>query len=80
MTLRYVHLSTEFGRNGIERLADLTEDATEMSPGQVSVDAQGAKDNAKLLKSVEGGMVSNPQPSALFTDRCTLQLFRDFHE
>jgi len=48
MTMRYAHLSNEFARNEIERLADLT-DVTQMSPGQVDRDAR----SAKSLKSLE---------------------------
>jgi len=51
MTFRYAHLSKEFARNEIERLSDLTDDVNKMSAGQVTSDAQGAKDNANLLKS-----------------------------
>ena len=52
MTMRYAHLSNEFARNEIERLADLT-DVTQMSPGQVDRDARSAK-SLKLLERETG--------------------------
>ena len=53
MTMRYAHLSSEFARNEIERLCDLTSDVTQMSPGRDHTDALESRGTSKCLKSLE---------------------------